>query len=52
MGLSIENLFNSEWNEAQFDTESKLKNEMNSVSELHFTPGTSLTAKLSIGYTF
>jgi outer membrane receptor protein involved in Fe transport len=52
VGISIENLLNTAWNEAQFDTESRLKNELNSVSELHFTPGTPLTAKLSIGYKF
>ncbi|MEP7093362.1 MAG: hypothetical protein ABI793_04825 [Flavobacterium sp.] len=39
-GISIENLFNSEWNENQFVTESRLKNETTSVEEIHFTPGT------------
>ncbi len=39
-GVNIENLFNIDWNEAQFDTESRLKGEAMSVSELHFTPGT------------
>ncbi len=51
-GLSIENLLNTEWNEAQFDTESKLKNERASISELHYTPGTPLSVKLSVGYRF
>lgn len=40
IGISGQNLLNSNWNEAQFDTESRLKNESMSVSELHFTPGT------------
>ena len=47
-GLSIENLFNVEWNEAQFATESRLKNEPAPVNELHFTPGTPFFFKFSI----
>lgn len=39
IGMQIENLFNRQWNEAQFDTESQLKSENQPVSELHFTPG-------------
>lgn len=39
IGLAIENLFNSEWNEAQFATESRLRNELVPVTELHYTPG-------------
>jgi outer membrane receptor protein involved in Fe transport len=52
VGMSIENLLNTEWNEAQFDTESRLRNESQSVSELHYTPGIPFTAKLSIAYSF
>lgn len=52
LGLSAQNLLNSEWNEAQFDTESRLKNENTSVSELHFTPGTPFFIKGSIRVTF
>ncbi len=37
---NVENLLNAEWNEAQFDTESRLRGEAAPVSELHFTPGT------------
>ncbi len=40
LGLTAENLTNTEWNEAQFDTESRLRGEPEPVSELHFTPGT------------
>ncbi|MAZ71823.1 MAG: TonB-dependent receptor [Flavobacteriaceae bacterium] len=36
----IENLFDTEWNETQFATESRLFNEPESVEEIHFTPGT------------
>jgi hypothetical protein len=52
VGFSIENLLNSEWNEAQFDTESRLQNETESVSELHYTPGTPFFVKGSIGWRF
>jgi outer membrane receptor protein involved in Fe transport len=52
IGLTIENLNNTEWNEAQFDTESRLKNETESVNELHFTPGTPFCAKIILGFIF
>jgi outer membrane receptor for Fe3+-dicitrate len=52
VGLIIENLLNTNWNEAQFDTETRLKNETKSVNELHYTPGTPFYAKLVIGYLF
>jgi outer membrane receptor for Fe3+-dicitrate len=38
--LIIENLFDTRWNETQFATESRLFNELSSVEEIHFTPGT------------
>jgi hypothetical protein len=38
--VSVENLLNTKWNETQFATESRLKEESNSVEEIHFTPGT------------
>ncbi len=38
-GIAIENLFNVNWNEAQFATESRLQNEPTPVTELHYTPG-------------
>ena len=38
--IAIENLFNNEWREAQFDTQSRLQFEPNPVSEIHYTPGT------------
>ena len=52
VGLSLENLLNSKWNEAQFDTESRLKNEVAPVSELHFTPGTPFAIKATFSYSF
>ncbi|MBC7384052.1 MAG: TonB-dependent receptor [Bacteroidia bacterium] len=51
-GLVIENVLNVNWNEAQFATETRLKNEMSQVDELHFTPGTPFYVKVVIGYLF
>ena len=50
VGFAIENLLNTKWNEAQFATESRLKNEPAPVTELHFTPGIPffIRAKLAI----
>ncbi|MEG0887574.1 MAG: TonB-dependent receptor plug domain-containing protein [Bacteroides sp.] len=45
IGTVIENIFNTEWNEAQFATETRLQNEPKSVTELHFTPGTPFNAR-------
>lgn len=39
LNVALENLLNTDWNEAQFDTESRLPGEVVPVSELHFTPG-------------
>jgi outer membrane receptor protein involved in Fe transport len=51
-GLQVENLFDTEWNEAQFATESRLQNETESVEEIHFTPGTPFSACGRIVYHF
>lgn len=40
VGIILENLFDTEWNETQFATETRLFNEMDSVEEITFTPGT------------
>lgn len=45
LGIAIENLFNVKWNEAQFAIESRLKNEVSPVTELHYTPGNPLFIK-------
>ncbi len=52
MGLSVENMLNVKWNEAQFATESRLQNEPNTVTELNFTPGTPFFAKLKLAVFF
>ncbi|OIQ40284.1 MAG: TonB-dependent receptor [Bacteroidetes bacterium MedPE-SWsnd-G1] len=51
-GIQIQNLFDTEWNETQFATESRLQNEISPVEEIHFTPGTSFYFKASIEYRF
>ncbi len=51
-GASVENLFDVAWNQAQFDTESRLQDEPEPVSELHFTPGTPFFLKGFVSYRF
>lgn len=51
-GLVVENLFNTEWTETQFATESRLQGETTPVEEIHFTPGTPffLRGRISINF--
>ena len=51
-GLSFENILNVDWNEAQFDTESRLFDEPEPVSELHYTPGTPFFVRGSATFFF
>lgn len=51
-GVNIENLFNTEWNETQFATESRMQNETTSVEEIHFTPGTPFFLKATFKVMF
>jgi outer membrane receptor protein involved in Fe transport len=51
-GVSVENLLNTKWNETQFATESRLKEEAKSVEEIHFTPGTPFYMKARLTYKF
>ena len=51
-GIAIQNLFDVKWKETQFDTESRLQNEPGPISEIHFTPGTPIFAKLSVTVNF
>lgn len=51
-GLSAENIFDTQWNETQFATESQLQNETQSVEEIHFTPGTPFFLKGKLSYRF
>lgn len=50
--VSMENVLNQQWKEAQFNIESRLFNEANSVSEIHYTPGSPFFVKAGIGLNF
>jgi outer membrane receptor protein involved in Fe transport len=52
IGLEIQNLFNTKWREEQFEVESRLKNERQSVDEVDFTSGTPFYAKLKVAVFF
>ena len=52
LGVRAENIFNVRWKEAQFETESRLRNEALPVSEIHFTPGTPFNLKAHVAYHF
>lgn len=51
-GIIAENIFNTRWKETQFATESRLRDEINPIEEIHFTPGTPffLRAKISVRF--
>jgi hypothetical protein len=50
--ISAENIFNQQWREAQFDTESRLQFEPQPVSEIHYTPGSPGFLKAGISFKF
>lgn len=52
VGLIAENLFNSDWNETQFATETRMFNEAESVEEIHFIPGTPFFIKTTLNFYF
>lgn len=52
IGIAIENLFNAKWNETQFETESRLKHELEPMSEIHFTPGVPFFARIKFAVFF
>lgn len=52
IAIQIQNLFNTEWNETQFATESRLQTETTPVEEIHFTPGNPFFIKTIIQYNF
>ena len=51
-GIQIQNLLDTEWNETQFATESRLQNETLPVEEIHFTPGIPFFVKGIIEFKF
>ena len=50
--LTVQNLLNTPYNEAQFETTSRLRNEPAPVTELHFTPGSPFFLKGSLTFFF
>ncbi|MFV0531074.1 MAG: TonB-dependent receptor [Flavobacteriales bacterium] len=52
INLQINNLFDVEWNEAQFATETQLKNETQSITDLTYTPGSPFGMKMGLYYKF
>jgi outer membrane cobalamin receptor len=52
IGLAMENLLNVKWNEAQFATTSRLRNEIGETTELNFTPGTPFFIRLKFAVFF
>ncbi len=52
LGLEIENLFDTDWNETQFATLSRLQGEDLPVEEIHFTPGTPFFVKSKLSFSF
>lgn len=52
VGIAMENIFNVDWNEAQFATESRLKDEPSPITELNFTPGNPFFARIKFAVFF
>ncbi|HEY6975060.1 MAG TPA: TonB-dependent receptor, partial [Chitinophagaceae bacterium] len=52
VGIAFENIFDVDWNEAQFATTSQLKNETEPVTELNFTPGTPFFFRVKVAVFF
>ena len=50
--VSIENLFNAQWREAQFFFQSQLRTEAAPVGDIHFTPGVPRTFLLGLSLYF
>ncbi|MBO9631862.1 MAG: TonB-dependent receptor plug domain-containing protein [Chitinophagaceae bacterium] len=51
-GIVMENIFDKEWNETQFATTSRLKDEPGPVTEIHYTPGSPFNVRGVISYRF
>jgi len=52
IGIAIENLFNRQWDEAQFEYTSQLKGETAAVDQVSYTPGVPFFAKLKFAVFF
>jgi outer membrane receptor protein involved in Fe transport len=51
LGLSITNLLDADWREAQFAEASRVTPSAELVEDVHFTPGTPMTAMITVGRT-
>lgn len=51
-GVAVENLFNTNWEEAQFATETKIPGDENPITDICFTPGTPFAIRASIAVSF
>ena len=52
VGIAVENLFNKQWDEAQFEYTSRLKSERTAVDQLSYTPGVPFFAKCHVSIFF
>ena len=52
VSLNIQNLLDTNWNETQFATETRLQSEASPVEEIHFIPGTPRVIKICVAYKF
>lgn len=52
IGLAIENLFNRQWDEAQFEYTSQLKGETAAIDQVSYTPGVPFFAKVHFSLFF
>jgi outer membrane receptor for ferrienterochelin and colicin len=52
LGLSIENLLNTKWNEFEAEEVTQLRNEPAPVDQMSFTPGSPFFAKVRVAFFF
>ncbi len=52
VNLTVNNLLNRDWREAQFAEESRVSPTADLVEQMHFTPGIPLTATAQVSYTY
>lgn len=52
VGIEIQNIFNAKWMDAQYEVESRLRNESAPADDISFTPGMPLFAKLKVAVFF
>ena len=52
LNLTINNVFDTDWREAQFAEESRVSPTASVMEQMHYTPGVPLTATLTAAYTY